>query len=182
VHRARTQVADLRCVAITPDKTAPANLPGGPQIAWHARPKPQQLAAIYSACDVWLFASRYQGAGAEILQAMACRTPVVATATGAAAELVGRGGAGALVRPDDAQDMAKQIVTILRHPETVWRRLSDAAYATAQSHSWQASTDLLERILSMIYRKGGPVNDLPYTSAAPPAVVAPSRSARPLAP
>jgi len=40
-----------------------------------------------------------------ILEAMACRTPVIGTPAGPAPELLGAGG-GILVRPEDPADMA----------------------------------------------------------------------------
>ncbi|MGC8714943.1 MAG: glycosyltransferase [Leptodesmis sp.] len=45
----------------------------------------------YSACDAWLFPSRYEAVGLPILEAMACRTPVIGTPAGIAPEMLSDG-------------------------------------------------------------------------------------------
>ena len=60
---------------------------------------------------MWLFPSRSEGFGLPILEAMACRTPVIGTTTGAAPEILAC-GAGILVDIDDAKMMANAIIHI----------------------------------------------------------------------
>ena len=58
---------------------------------FHLRPPQDRIRDIYSKCDAWLFGSRSEGFGLPILEAMACRTPVIGTPAGAAPELLGDG-------------------------------------------------------------------------------------------
>ena len=60
------------------------------------QPAQNALKDIYGQCDVWLFSSRSEGFGLPLLEAMACRTPVIATPAGAAPEVCA-GGGGILV-------------------------------------------------------------------------------------
>ncbi len=133
----------LRCFgAEEPSSTLP--LPESAE--FHFRPSQDQLSGIYAGCDAWLFASRCEGFGLPILEAMACRTPVIGTPTGAAPELISEGG-GVLVKPQDPMEMAIAIERIARLSGPEWLRLSDAAYATAQANTWDASAARFERFL-----------------------------------
>jgi glycosyltransferase involved in cell wall biosynthesis len=96
---------------------------------------------------VWLLASRSEGFGLPILEAMACRTPVIATPTGAAPELISPGG-GAIVPMDDPAAMAKQIERIVRLPEDQWRAMSEIAHQTATRYTWEDAANLFEAALS----------------------------------
>jgi glycosyltransferase involved in cell wall biosynthesis len=109
-------------------------------------PPQEQIGAIYSGCDVWLFPSRAEGFGLPILEAMACRTPVVATPAGAALQLLAHGG-GVLVPHEDPQAMADAILHVTRLPDDHWRSMSDAALRTAESYSWDDATGLFEQAL-----------------------------------
>jgi glycosyltransferase involved in cell wall biosynthesis len=102
-----------------------------------------KLRQVYSDCDAWLFGSSLEGFGLPILEAMACRTPVVGTPAGAAPELIGEGG-GVLVDVDDPESMARGIVQVCSQSDAEWRRMSDAAFTTAQRHTWERATDAFE--------------------------------------
>ena len=106
-----------------------------------------KLKDIYAACDAWLFPPRKEGYGLPILEAMACRTPVIATPAGAAPELLSARGGGMLVPHEDPPAMAEAIVKICSLADNDWRRLSDAAYATVTGYSWDDATDRFEAAL-----------------------------------
>ena len=113
---------------------------------FYASPPQDQIREIYAKCDAWLFASRSEGFGLPILESMACRTPVIGTPAGAAPELISEGG-GLLVNPDNPDDMAGAIQAVVSMSDTEWKTMSDAAYRTAISYSWDDATDLLEQAL-----------------------------------
>lgn len=121
-------------------------LPLPPGANFTYRPAQDKIPEIYASCDAWLFASRSEGFGLPILEAMACRTPVIGTPTGAAPELIGRGG-GVLVKPQDPVDLARAIERVCRMPINEWTALSEAAYQTALANTWQRNADLFEQSL-----------------------------------
>jgi glycosyltransferase involved in cell wall biosynthesis len=106
----------------------------------------QALRDAYSRCDAWLFPSREEGFGLPILEAMACRTPVIAAPAGAAPELLAKGG-GILVPREDPKAMAEAIVNVCSRSDAEWRALSDAALATAKGYTWDDGAELLEKTL-----------------------------------
>ncbi len=109
-------------------------------------PAQARIPEVYASCDAWLFGSSVEGFGLPILEAMACRTPVIGTPAGAAPELIGQGG-GILVPHDDPQAMAEAILKICMMPENDWQAMSDAAYRTATSYTWDDATDRFEAAL-----------------------------------
>ncbi len=146
VELARQTVPNLRLVSFGNCPPIPAiPLPAGTDYV--VRPPQDQIRDRYAACDAWIVASRSEGFGLPILEAMACRTPVLATPTGAAPELIA-GGGGVLVPYDDPPAIAEQIVRLMTMPEPDWRSVSDAAYATAQANQWDHATDVFEAALA----------------------------------
>lgn len=76
-----------------------------------------QLAACYSACDVFALPSRGEGFGLVYLEAMACGKPVIGGAHGGAPEVIEDGVTGYLVQHGDAVQLATSIATLLANPE-----------------------------------------------------------------
>ena len=139
---ARQQIPNLKVVAFGADQPCAAlPLPSGTDYFY--RPPQPQLKVIYSRCDAWLFGSRLDSFGLPILEAMACRTPVIAVPVGAAQDLLGD-GTGVLVAKESPEAMAAAIVALCRHPAGDWLARSDRAFAKAHGYSWNdAATRLL---------------------------------------
>jgi glycosyltransferase involved in cell wall biosynthesis len=125
------------------------NLPLPAGAEYHPYAPDDQLPGIYARCDAWLFGTRIEGFGLPLLEAMACRTPVIATPAGAAPELLEHGG-GILVPPKDPAAMAEAIVKIAQMPEQAWKIMSDQALATAQRWTWEDATDQFEKVLAKV--------------------------------
>jgi glycosyltransferase involved in cell wall biosynthesis len=146
IEIARAQVPDLHVVAFgAKPVTRALPLPEGSD--FHLRPAQEEIRDIYAACDVWLFGSRSEGFGLPILEAMACRTPVIATPTGAAPGFIADGHNGYLVAMEDAPAMAARIVEVAQMPPETWRAMSDAAQARIRQYSWDDATDRFEAAL-----------------------------------
>jgi glycosyltransferase involved in cell wall biosynthesis len=151
VRRARKNFPNLQLIAYG-SKPPEASLPLPADTIYKQRPEDAEVKEIYASCDAWLFPSRIEGFGLPILEAMACRTPVIGTPAGAAPELL-VDGAGILVRPDDPDDMAKAIEQICNFSEAEWLAMSDAAYAKATSYTWEKAADLFESALQVAIQR-----------------------------
>ena len=144
-EKAKRRVPDLQLVAFGREAELPGlPLPAG--VDYRREPPQPAIAEAYAACDAWLFASRCEGFGLPILEAMACRTPVIGTPTGAAPELIERGG-GVLVEMENADSMADAIIGVVGLSGAEWRAMSDRALATAEAFNWDAATDAFEAAL-----------------------------------
>jgi glycosyltransferase involved in cell wall biosynthesis len=142
---AARRVPNLQLVAFGVTPPSPA-LPLPPGTKYACRPPQSALKDIYAQCDVWLFGSRSEGFGLPILEAMACRTPVIGTPVGAAPELLAH-NAGILVKPEDPEDMARGIEQICQMTNSEWQVMSQLAYTRATGYTWDNATDLLEAAL-----------------------------------
>lgn len=110
-------------------------------------PPQDQIKAIYAQCDVWLATSRSEGFNLPAMEAMACRTPVVSTRTGWPAEAVVDGDNGMLAEIDDVAGLVAGVRAILALTDASWRRMSERAFRTVASVSWEASATDFERVL-----------------------------------
>ena len=141
------KMPELRLVAFgRPEPVAGMTLP--PQARYVREPAQEELSGLYASCDAWLFSSRAEGFGLPILEAMACRTPVIGTRAGAAPELLAEDG-GMLVDIEKPEAMANAIVDVCGLSDTAWRKMSDAAYATATGYTWKDATVLFEQALQV---------------------------------
>lgn len=110
-------------------------------------PPQDELRDLYARCDVWLTASRSEGFNLPALEAMACRTPVVATRTGWPEDAVKTGWNGYLVDVDDVAGLADGVSWVLSRNNEDWKILSANAYDTATQGSWEDSAKLFEKAL-----------------------------------
>ncbi len=139
------RIPGLRLKAFGPEPEMP-HMPLPPGTTLQVMPPQRDIAALYRSCDAYLFGSRCEGFGLPILEAMACRTPVIGTPTGAAPELIAEGG-GLLVAMENPDSMAEAIERVATMSPDEWRLMSDAAHATAQKHCWERATDEFEAAL-----------------------------------
>lgn len=141
---ASQKIPNLRLVAFGDTLSPDVPLPPGTEYA--CRPNQNTLKDFYAKCDAWLFASRTEGFGLPILEAMACRTPVIGVPVGAAPELLAD-GAGILIKPEAPEDMAWAIERVVSLSDHEWRTMSDAAYAKATGYTWDDAVNLFEAAL-----------------------------------
>ncbi len=91
------------------------------------------LAVLYSAADVFVFPSLFEGFGLPVLEAMACGCAVVASNRSALPEVVG--DAGLLADPDDHDGFADTVLGVLKDPR-LRSRLVAAGRERAGAFSW----------------------------------------------
>lgn len=91
------------------------------------------LPALYSAAEIFVFPSWFEGFGLPPLEAMACGTPVVASRAGSLAEVVG--DAGLLVDPADSQELTTALRSVLEQP-ALRARLRAAGPLQAAPFTW----------------------------------------------
>lgn len=75
-----------------------------------------QLAQAYAAAAVTVLSSRQETSPAVLMEAMAARRPVVATAVGGVAEIVADGVSGYVTPPGDAASLAERVQRVLLDP------------------------------------------------------------------
>lgn len=119
-------------------------------ICYEQAPSQLRIAEIYRSCDLWLFVSLTEGFGLPLLEAMASRTPVLATPAGAAPDLVdGRNGR---ISSFDPSEFAQAALDFLAMPAVNWRQASEAAFTTAQGRQHEISAQQFEKALRSFTR------------------------------
>jgi glycosyltransferase involved in cell wall biosynthesis len=155
VIEAKKKLPDLRVIGFGAEMEKPG-MPIPSFVEFSHRPPQPKIRELYAQCDVFLQASRTEGFGLPILEAMACRTPVVATPAGAAPTLL-RPGGGTLVPAEDPGAMAAAGHDIVALSDAAWRAKSDEAYRIATSYSWDDATTAFEAGLLTIAGGGAGV-------------------------
>jgi teichuronic acid biosynthesis glycosyltransferase TuaC len=89
------------------------------------------LAAVYSAADALVLASSREGWPNVVLEAMACGTPVVATAVGGVPEIITHANAGIVTKERSAAALAEGMRQILANPPK-----REAVRAVAAQFGW----------------------------------------------
>ena len=112
----------------------------------------EDLPAVYSGAEVFVFPSLYEGFGLPPLEAMACGTPVIASSASSLPEVVGN--AGLLIDPLDFGGFANAIEAVLTNRELA-ARLADLGPTRASMFTWEraatAHLDLYRRLNGYSY-------------------------------
>lgn len=114
----------------------------------------EELVSQYSAAEIAITPSIYEGFGFPAAEAMACEVPVIATTAGALPEVVKEGETGILVPPQDPHALAGAIKRLLAD-EPLRRRMGSEGRKRVQRHfSWpEAARQILqvyEEVLSSV--------------------------------
>jgi len=112
-----------------------------PQIQFHGHLTGEEKDRIIAQADMLLMPSIYREVfGNSIIEAYAFGKPVLAARIGGMPELVRPGQTGALVEPDDADELARALCELAAAPERV-RAMAAACVAAAQDYTLEAVTD-----------------------------------------
>lgn len=146
IQRLAAKIAGLHVIAF--GSSTPFHFPHwNADIEFHLSPPQDTLRDIYAQCDVWLTASRSEGFNLPAMEAMACRTPVVATRTGWPEEAIVQHGNGVLVDVGDVGGLTAGVEWVLTLSDPEWRAASTAAFDTVANSSWDRSAQLFEHVL-----------------------------------
>jgi glycosyltransferase involved in cell wall biosynthesis len=106
-----------------------------------------ELPLDYQACDLCVQASREEGLGFSPLEALACRTPVVASAVGGLRETIVDGRTGWTYPVGDPATLAAAIEAVARDPEEAAQRAERGREMVARSFSKTVAFEKLEGIV-----------------------------------
>lgn len=94
----------------------------------------RQLSALYSAADLYLAPSLYEGFGITILEAFTCLCPVLCSDGGAQPEVAGR--AAMIMRGSDAREWSSAMVALLNDPHRL-ETMRELGRRRAEQFSWK---------------------------------------------
>lgn len=102
--------------------------------------------ALIKGAKVFVLPSFWEGFGLDILNAMACGVPVVASNVGSLPEVVG--DAGILVDPKDIDSIANGINEVLLAPKAKYNSMREAGLVQAKKFNWEKTARKTLEILT----------------------------------
>jgi glycosyltransferase involved in cell wall biosynthesis len=131
---------------------------------------PERINELFLASDVFVLASRFEGYGMALAEAIAHGVPVVSTMAGAIPDTV-PAGTGLLVPPNEVAGLAHALRCVISDPAERRRLARNARAAAAQLPSWQDSARLFASAIETIGGSGVSADYMPLADqgARPPA-------------
>lgn len=100
----------------------------------------QEMTRLYHAIDVYLVSSRQEGGPKALLEAWACRIPVVATKVGLARDQIVHGENGWLADVEDTEALANWVLHSLRESSSA-QRIVDEGYGCAFRNRYSSHSE-----------------------------------------
>lgn len=113
------------------------------------------MPVVYSALDILVAPSRWEGFGLMLAEAMAAGKPIVATRAGAIPEVVVEDETALLVPPGDASALATAMLTLLNDPGRA-HKMGMRGVRRARDFSWEHSGQRLHRVYDRLLGEGRP--------------------------
>lgn len=117
----------------------------------------EELPALYSAAELFVYPSLYEGFGLPPLEAMACGTPVIVSNRSSLPEVVG--DAGILIDPEDTDGIAEAMEKILQQP-SLRKELSEKGLQQAKKFSWSKCASETIELYKQIYLQNQSISDI----------------------
>lgn len=115
------------------------------------RPPREDLVALYSMADAFVFPSWIEGFGLPVLEAMVCGAPVIASDRGSIPEVAG--DAALIADAEDAPAFAAHLTRVLSHEESA-ASLRRRGFARAAQFSWRKTAESLLQTYTMAQSGG----------------------------
>ena len=115
----------------------------------------KSLPAYYQASDLCVQVSRAEGLGFSPLEALACGTPVIATATGGLRETIADGATGWTHAAGDAEDLATRMGEAIDNPKEAQRRAANGRAMVCREYERKAVFRALAECVDRLVSKPG---------------------------
>ena len=102
--------------------------------------------SAFAACDVFVLPSEYEAFGIVLLEAQACKKPVIGTRVGGVPEAIGKEGAGIVVEYDDADALAEAINELLGDEKKRKRMGELGRKRVKKNFTWENVVDQIEEV------------------------------------
>lgn len=94
----------------------------------------KKLNEFYNSLDIFIFPSLYEGFGLPVLEAMACKIPVITSNISSMPEIAE--GASLLVNPKSVEEISNQIKRLLKE-RNLRKKLSEKGFERSKKFTWK---------------------------------------------
>ena len=98
-------------------------------------PKNETISLIRGS-DILIQPSLIEGISSTILEAMACKVPVITTNVGGNKEIIEHNTTGILIEPNNSQKLLEEILNLFSNDE-IKNKLINSAYSHVQKYDWK---------------------------------------------
>jgi glycosyltransferase involved in cell wall biosynthesis len=102
--------------------------------------------SAFAACDVFVLPSEYEAFGIVLLEAQACKKPVIGTRVGGVSEAIGDEGAGIVIEYNDSDALAEAINKLLADDNLRKRMGEIGRKRVKQKFTWETVVDQIEKV------------------------------------
>jgi len=117
-----------------------------------------KLVEYYNRCSVFVlpsYSSDQEGFGIVLLEALACKKPVITTEIVGVSNDIEEFNAGKVIKPKDVQALANAIIEVLQDRD-LRIKMGKNGREIAKKYSWESIAKMIERIyIELINQKGG---------------------------
>ncbi len=152
LKRCEDQPWRLLVVGDGPEKEAVQALFSGleERISWLGEMVAAEVAALYGACDIYVWPSVRESPGMTFLEAQASGLPVIGGDGGSVSDVIAHGVGGYLAKKRDAGDFSRHLTTLLQDPARRQKMGIAAANYVNANHTLVAAAKRLNAGLSLI--------------------------------
>lgn len=100
-----------------------------------------ELKSLYSNCDIYVLPSREEGWGMVITEAMASKTPIVATNVSGIPEQVSNGENGYIIEPNNPKSLAEKLKLLMENRQKRQVMGEKSREIAVNQFSWEAITE-----------------------------------------
>lgn len=112
----------------------------------------ERILELLKASDLFILNSLYEGLPNTVLEAMACRCPVLATDIGGTSETIEDGTTGLLVNVRKGEELKQKIISLLESTELRAKIVENAYWSIGEKFTWERNLSILERELEEAIR------------------------------
>jgi len=113
----------------------------------------EELPHLYSAADLFVFPSLYEGFGLPALEAMACGVPVITSNSSSLPEIVG--DAGIMINPYKYEELSEAITRVLSDEE-LRKKMKEKSLKRSKKFSWEQTAQQTLEIYEDLYHRTHP--------------------------
>lgn len=111
----------------------------------------EKTISLIRGSDVLIQPSLIEGVSSTILEAMACKIPIIATKVGGNKELLEHDKSGILIEPDNYEKISDEILDLLSNKQKA-TKLSEEAFKQVQQYDWSHVGNLYLRIYESLLK------------------------------